>query len=538
MDFTASLFRFDNDYERQQYPSYTDNINAREFERAFCRDFHCCGLRLVDLHDLLQHYEECHVRFEDEDDIEQGENESDYFDEESWSDSDSAPSSPSSGSPSGSAYGRIGGSAASELTAAVAQLFPSLPPHYPQPLGPRTESSLQYPVIHSTHPLYRHPSNTGSSSNDANFSIHNPSTQTIDSIVADFNHSVKRKSVALVDIYSGENIDITGDNSSSSSSFSGTGFTKFSRLDSLNPVIKRVAIDPMQRSTPTSVFSEMQLPGSLERKLEGPCPTSLSAGNNAKLLGVHQEISNHPSVYPSVLGPIRPTGHTYFTPAVNVMQRKEEVYSLMEDLSKSGNGITTDKPYRCTVLGCDKSYKNPNGLKYHNIHGHCSATGMCDTDSPESRPYVCTFLDCGKRYKNLNGLKYHIEHSHPNLTAALRAHQSGLINPDIFGPYPSQAAMTIAAALQSVNSSPMMMAAANAILTAQAVNAAAAASTGSMPNTVVSLQQQHCPVPILNQSHPLDSVQGQKMESFFPPDLVHKQIPVAAVVGLGPTPIQ
>jgi transcription factor SFP1 len=30
-----------------------------------------------------------------------------------------------------------------------------------------------------------------------------------------------------------------------------------------------------------------------------------------------------------------------------------------------------DKPYRCTYPGCDKAYKNPNGLKYHNLHGHC-----------------------------------------------------------------------------------------------------------------------------------------------------------------------
>jgi hypothetical protein len=169
----------------------------------------------------------------------------------------------------------------------------------------------------------------------------------------------------------------------------------------------------------------------------------------------------------------------YVTAAVDLMRQRDEVFSLMEDLTRTGNTNTSDKPYRCSVLGCDKAYKNPNGLKYHNLHGHCSTGGMGETDSPETKPYVCTFLECGKRYKNLNGLKYHIEHSHPNLTAALRAHQSGLINPHIFGPYPSQAAMTIAAALQAVNSSPMMMAAANAIMTAQAANAANAANAAA-----------------------------------------------------------
>ena len=32
------------------------------------------------------------------------------------------------------------------------------------------------------------------------------------------------------------------------------------------------------------------------------------------------------------------------------------------------------KPYACNVPGCEKSYKNPNGLKYHMIHGHCKYT--------------------------------------------------------------------------------------------------------------------------------------------------------------------
>jgi hypothetical protein len=36
-------------------------------EATYCRDFACCGLILNDLHDLLQHYEECHVRVEEDD---------------------------------------------------------------------------------------------------------------------------------------------------------------------------------------------------------------------------------------------------------------------------------------------------------------------------------------------------------------------------------------------------------------------------------------------------------------------------------------
>ncbi|CAO3594520.1 unnamed protein product [Absidia cylindrospora] len=70
-----------------------------------------------------------------------------------------------------------------------------------------------------------------------------------------------------------------------------------------------------------------------------------------------------------------------------------------------------DKPYKCAVQGCNKSYKNPNGLKYHNQHGHCNLV-TDEIENVASKPYQCTIGNCGKRYKNLNGLKYHIEHSH------------------------------------------------------------------------------------------------------------------------------
>lgn len=175
----------------------------------------------------------------------------------------------------------------------------------------------------------------------------------------------------------------------------------------------------------------------------------------------------------------------YIAAAVDLMRQRDEVFSIIEDMTKvPPNASSENKPYRCSVTGCDKAYKNPNGLKYHNLHGHCS-NGLGDGDSPESKPYVCTFLECGKRYKNLNGLKYHIEHTHPNLIAALRAHQAGLANHPLIvnGPFAngSAAAMTIAAALAAVEASPMMALVANAILTAQAAaanqaNAAAAAA--------------------------------------------------------------
>lgn len=88
------------------------------------------------------------------------------------------------------------------------------------------------------------------------------------------------------------------------------------------------------------------------------------------------------------------------------------------------------KPFRCPVIGCEKAYKNQNGLKYHKAHGHNNqqlhdnADGTFSIVNPETstpypgtlgmekeKPYRCDV--CGKRYKNLNGLKYHKSHSPP-----------------------------------------------------------------------------------------------------------------------------
>lgn len=105
------------------------------------------------------------------------------------------------------------------------------------------------------------------------------------------------------------------------------------------------------------------------------------------------------------------------------------------------------KPFRCPVIGCEKAYKNQNGLKYHKSvsqdrlrtfplaltipqHGHNSQRLQDNSDgtfsivNPETsapypgtlgmekeKPYKCDH--CGKRYKNLNGLKYHKSHSPP-----------------------------------------------------------------------------------------------------------------------------
>ncbi|KAK3079647.1 Transcriptional regulator of ribosomal biogenesis proteins [Coniosporium uncinatum] len=100
------------------------------------------------------------------------------------------------------------------------------------------------------------------------------------------------------------------------------------------------------------------------------------------------------------------------------------------------------KPFRCPVIGCEKAYKNQNGLKYHKQHGHQNQQLKENPDGSFSivdpvtsipypgtvgmekeKPYRCE--TCGKRYKNLNGLKYHRQHS-PPCNPELRNQMQGL----------------------------------------------------------------------------------------------------------------
>ncbi|AMD19937.1 HCL214Wp [Eremothecium sinecaudum] len=112
----------------------------------------------------------------------------------------------------------------------------------------------------------------------------------------------------------------------------------------------------------------------------------------------------------------------------NGMSRKQQGY--IDDPARRLYimGHEEHKPFKCPVIGCDKTYKNQNGLKYHKTHGHQNQKlhenpdGTFSIIDPESnepypdgmgfekdKPYRCEV--CGKRYKNLNGLKYHRGHS-------------------------------------------------------------------------------------------------------------------------------
>ncbi|GAA5817246.1 hypothetical protein MFLAVUS_010789 [Mucor flavus] len=253
-------------------------FESRELEATFCRDFACCGLILEDLHDLLQHYEECHVRLEDE--------ESSFYDDHEASSSSWSVSSSSSSS-----------------LASV-------------PNSPTMEHEGQETIV-----------------------------------------ALKKKAAAyLSDLYN------------STPLVSPTPTTYEEQEDNLP-----VKSGKKRSTSPLSAFD------------------LLTQSAAKKIALASADLPN--------------------TPLLSDEEFLAQAGALLASANSNSFLHGADKPYKCPVGGCDKAYKNPNGLKYHNQHGHCNLT-TDDSESIASKPYQCTIGDCGKRYKNLNGLKYHIEHSH------------------------------------------------------------------------------------------------------------------------------
>ncbi|OAX44913.1 hypothetical protein K503DRAFT_678072 [Rhizopogon vinicolor AM-OR11-026] len=93
-----------------------------------------------------------------------------------------------------------------------------------------------------------------------------------------------------------------------------------------------------------------------------------------------------------------------------------------------------DRPYRCGLEGCGKSWKSINGLQYHlqisKAHFQHAIVSTFVTsyidgltvpsvdygegDDKTKKQYSCPHQGCPNRYKQLSGLRYHLAHGHPS----------------------------------------------------------------------------------------------------------------------------
>ncbi|GLB36483.1 putative myb-like DNA-binding domain containing protein [Lyophyllum shimeji] len=123
--------------------------------------------------------------------------------------------------------------------------------------------------------------------------------------------------------------------------------------------------------------------------------------------------------------------------------------------------IPGDRPFRCALAGCGKSWKSLNGLQYHlqlstahfraavsstfslqrqagnDIPRPSSASGSgsdAEAGDEPRRTYVCHHPQCFKAYRQPSGLRYHLKHGHPSQLPA----QLAMVPPALARQLPSK----------------------------------------------------------------------------------------------------
>ncbi|KAF9428109.1 Transcriptional regulator of ribosomal biogenesis proteins [Podila epigama] len=491
------------------------DVYERDLEANYCKNFSCCGLTLGDLHALLQHYEEAHVRFENDDDEDDDIFGIGFTDDDGWSThSESTPNSPQM-----SKTLTTSSCSSSAAEAAAAATMAAL-----------TASS----VIHS-HPSFLGASKKKSAGVSLSDIYSEESGFIPDDPISAFPNSVLRSATSA----SANNYSLSAVVSSTAQAREVAASRKrdlsafSSSFDAQSPLSKKTqtaqkflsstststststssTTSPSQSSaalTAASILSDLQS----KKSSDGP------SSSQDELLATVTGYLEH-AIQQGLLPNCGEVGSpAYMMAAEDLIRKRDEIVSMMESIGRPGVP-GSDKPYRCTIDGCDKAYKNPNGLKYHNQHGHSSTLSANEDDKFNSRPYRCTFLDCGKCYKNLNGLKYHIEHSHPNLAAALHAHIPGFATLD--GSNVSQAAIAAAAAIAAVQANPMMMAAASAIMASN--RQSSHASSSSPPPSDHTPDSSPNSSPVLGPLRGLDTTLSSSVTPMTSPTFARAMLP-------------
>ena len=438
------------EYSIGRFSSSTDSDatvaapSSARLESTFCRNFTCCGRDLDDLHDLLQHYEECHVRFEDD------EIPSMMTDEELDETSSIASDAPSA--QSSTADESLHGSNSKNME--LKRPRPSVAGSGPSqtPMVSTAAEDLEHPSAFET-TVMRSPSVSRGKkralghSNGAAPSNANPLFRALV-------ENGGRHPLGMSSAY-------THNSPFSSPANSRPGTPS---IDSENEAF-------FGSTTQNSMFSNLSLrTNQADDQLPSCAPPNLffpSASANTQRPAKRERFSTAtgPSNPPSTMGSSTPLAAPAQTNADN-----------------------EHRPYKCPAPGCDKAYKQMNGLKYHRLHGHCNqnlrnvsspvaaspadslprpgtptapskesspapssetrsavpvlqappdlrAFGITTTGPSMSTPstpqhetpgspgdnspllnqtektYVCQVGNCDKRYKNLNGLRYHYLHS-------------------------------------------------------------------------------------------------------------------------------
>ncbi|KAI9204880.1 uncharacterized protein BJ171DRAFT_474711 [Polychytrium aggregatum] len=374
----------------------------------YCKDYTCCGLNLENLHDLVQHYEDCHLRPEeyhpDDDELPF------VIDDDADMDMASSSSTHTHTNP----------------------LATSLSRHHRHPLSPQSNRHA-----HRNHPTSINPTAIYADSSTQS-SQSNPSDRK--RLASSYKATPRMQKKNRFD-------DMVCDDAPTLLPPTFDGPTAYIADPDVED-IEMSGTSPTTSTAPPTTVSGLSDASHLsmvhyEVKLHDHNPgsgmdSSSSMGGDSSSIQTmpFQTTAPMPEYAPSIETPAPAPAPAPTSPVSSDIEN--------EEVSKD------DRPHKCKIAGCTKAYKNPGGLKYHMQHGHCEDTGDPEMNHIISKPYQCSIADCGKRYKNLNGLKYHIEHAHISLLgppsaanaqaamapqppgrldlSGLLAHSNGLIN--------------------------------------------------------------------------------------------------------------
>ncbi|KAF3481278.1 uncharacterized protein GIQ15_04037 [Arthroderma uncinatum] len=444
-----------------QSPSYHSSSYLPKLEANFMRDFSCCGITLPSLHDLLQHYEEAHAQRSP-----QPPQRSAQANQTTSSDSRTMPGGsphPSQQSQQQSSMGTAPGRAVSST--------PGTPrPHHRLPQQP------QQPLMQTTTGFGQSQSNDLpdiDSVDDMDMEMDDPLS---DGGFQQQSHQQSLAQARFAQENGGSrvtplNMGMLQGQQRFRSSAPGTPVSPGRPLHN-NPTVSSVNTPtlmplPVQqqqqqqqqnsqyRSTPESSapgtpaeLDESIVGGFGDMSMQGAATPGSGAGQQQfvafggngmldlcidepakRLFRPNGGFGNGKTAQQAP--PFR-LGTSHYGANSDIAQhiREQQKLAGVPDVAITMKPDDEPKPFRCPVIGCEKAYKNQNGLKYHKSHGHNNqqlhdnADGTFSIVDPETsapypgtlgmekeKPYRCEV--CGKRYKNLNGLKYHRAHSPP-----------------------------------------------------------------------------------------------------------------------------
>lgn len=335
MDYSISAFSSSVDSEATVLPSTS---MPKRLESTFCTNFKCCGQALANLHDLLQHYEERHVKFEDDD-----------MPAMIADDDVSSPSSASSSQPpSPKAVNNAANGAGPSNLEQQQQLKKQVAPIHTRVNSSDIDTFEESSAFDTA--VMRSPmSAKGKKRSFGQFSNGNNTPHV--------HQSLRR---ALIDGGVGRGTSGRSSVYSANSPFSTPG-----------------------SSIPgTPVIEGDQDAAFFGTNAHAPAFSSLSIRGSGN--GAANEDHDLPSCAPpNLFFPASGASSSSSTSAAGAPPAKRERVNSINNTTASSiagalenslasPGSAADRPYKCLTPGCDKAYKQMNGLKYHRLHGQCN----------------------------------------------------------------------------------------------------------------------------------------------------------------------